>query len=287
MKKILQAAFWFGRIILGCTIFAIAFNLFLGPNDLNAGGISGLAMVLVKVLGIGSVGLVTVLMNLPLFILGGIKIGKKFFVGSVAGLASLSVMLDVMAVLPKPDVDPLLAALYGGVIGGLGLGLVYSTGGSTGGSDIIVRLLKRKVPNMPIGTLNIMFDLTVALLTGLAFGDMSRSLYCGVAIFICGQVVDAVVYRFDYSKVALIISKEPEKIAKTIGDELEKGATFLHGEGSYSGEDKKVILTVVKRHQLAELKRLVVQIDPKAFIIVQEAHQVLGDGFARYSKDSL
>jgi uncharacterized membrane-anchored protein YitT (DUF2179 family) len=287
MKKALQAALWFGKIILGCTIFAVGFDMFLDPNDLNAGGISGLAMVLVKVLGFGSVGTVTVLMNLPLFALGGLKIGKKFFVGSLVGLIALSVMLDVLQVLPKPAVDPLLAALYGGVIGGFGLGVVISTGASTGGSDIIVRLLKRRFPNMPIGTLNILFDLGVALLTGIAFGDMSRALYCGVSIFVCGQVVDAVVYRFDYSKVALIISNEHEKIAKTIGQELEKGATFLHGEGSYSGEDKKVILTVVKRQQLAELKRLVVQIDPKAFIIVQEAHQVLGDGFARYSKDAL
>jgi uncharacterized membrane-anchored protein YitT (DUF2179 family) len=287
MKKALQAALWFGKIILGCTIFAVGFDMFLDPNDLNAGGISGLAMVLVKVLGFGSVGTVTVLMNLPLFALGGLKIGKKFFVGSLVGLISLSVMLDVLQVLPKPAVDPLLAALYGGVIGGFGLGVVISTGASTGGSDIIVRLLKRRFPNIPIGTLNILFDLGVALLTGIAFGDMSRALYCGVSTFVCGQVVDAVVYRFDYSKVALIISNEHEKIAKTIGQELEKGATFLHGEGSYSGEDKKVILTVVKRQQLAELKRLVVQIDPKAFIIVQEAHQVLGDGFARYSKDAL
>ena len=287
MKKVMQAALWFGKIILGCTIFATGFNMFLDPNDLNAGGISGLAMVLAKVLGVGSVGTLTVLMNLPLFALGGVKIGKKFFVGSLVGLISLSVMLDVLQLLPKPAVDPLLAALYGGVIGGVGLGLVFSTGASTGGSDIIVRLAKRKLPNMPIGTLTIIFDLAVALMTGIAFGDMSRTLYCGVALFVCGQVVDAVVYRFDYSKVALIISNEHEKIAQTIGRELEKGATFLHGEGSYSGEDKKVILTVVKRQQLAELKRLVVQIDPKAFIIVQEAHQVLGDGFARYSKDAL
>ena len=287
MKKVMQAALWFGKIILGCTIFATGFNMFLDPNDLNAGGISGLAMVLAKVLGVGSVGTLTVLMNLPLFALGGVKIGKKFFVGSLVGLISLSVMLDVLQLLPKPAVDPLLAALYGGVIGGVGLGLVFSTGASTGGSDIIVRLAKRKLPNMPIGTLTIIFDLAVALMTGIAFGDMSRTLYCGVALFVCGQVVDAVVYRFDYSKVALIISNEHEKIAQTIGRELEKGATFLHGEGSYSGEDKKVILTVVKRQQLAELKRLVVQIDPKACIIVREAHQVLGDGFARYSKDAL
>lgn len=131
------------------------------------------------------------------------------------------------------------------------------------------------------------FDLTVAVLTGLVFRDFSRTLYSGVAIFVAGQVLDAVVYRFDYSKVVLIISREYDAVAKGIATELNRGATFLHGEGTYSGKETKVILTAVKRQQLAELKALVVSIDPDAFIIVQEAHQVLGDGFARYTKDSL
>lgn len=287
MKKVLKSAFWFGRIILGCVLFAVGFDLFLGPNDLNAGGISGLSMILVHVLGFGSVGTVTMLMNLPLFALGGLKIGKKFFVGSLVGLVASSAAMDALTVLPVPTGDPLLAALYGGVLCGLGLGMVFAAGASTGGSDIIVRLLKRKMQNVPIGTINIVFDLTVALLTGLAFWDMSRALYSGVAIFVSGQVVDAVVYRFDYSKVALIISKEHEAIAKAIALELDRGATFLHGEGTYSHRDTKVVLTAVKKQQLAELKRLVVQIDPDAFIIVQEAHQVLGDGFSRYSRDAL
>lgn len=287
MKKAVQSVLWFGRIVLGCALFGLGFNLFLDPNDLNAGGISGLSMILVHVLGFGSVGTVTMLMNLPLFALGGMKIGKKFFVGSLVGLVASSVAVDTLTVLPVPAVDPLLAALYGGVLCGLGLGMVFVSGASTGGSDIIVRLLKRKMQNVPIGTINMVFDLTVAVLTGLAFRDMSRALYSGVAIFVSGQVIDAVVYRFDYSKVALIISAEHEAIAKAIALELDRGATFLHGEGSYSHRDTKVVLTAVKKQQLAELKRLVVQIDPDAFIIVQEAHQVLGDGFSRYSKDAL
>ena len=287
MKKAVQSVLWFGRIVLGCALFGLGFNLFLDPNDLNAGGISGLSMILVHVLGFGSVGTVTMLMNLPLFALGGMKIGKKFFVGSLVGLVASSVAVDTLTVLPVPAVDPLLAALYGGVLCGLGLGMVFVSGASTGGSDIIVRLLKRKMQNVPIGTINMVFDLTVAVLTGLAFRDMSRALYSGVAIFVSGQVIDAVVYRFDYSKVALIISAEHEAIAKAIALELDRGATFLHGEGSYSHRDTKVVLTAVKKQQLAELKRIVVEIDPDAFIIVQEAHQVLGDGFSRYSKDAL
>ena len=287
MKKVYQSGLWFGKIILGSIIFALGFNLFLEPNSLNAGGISGLAMILVHLLGFGSVGLITFVVNLPLFILGGMKIGKKFLIGSLAGMLATSIALDLLVVLPTPQVDPLLAALYGGLICGLGLGMVFSTGGSTGGSDIIVRVLKLRWANVPIGIINSVFDFTVAILTGLAFWDMSRTLYSGVAIFVTGRIIDAVVYRFDYSKVALIISDRHEDITRMINHDLDRGATYLHGEGSYSHQDKKVVLTVVKKQQIAELKRLVVEIDPNAFIVVQEAHQVLGEGFARYSHDSL
>lgn len=287
MNKLWKSIWWFTKIIVGSIIFSVGFNLFLGPNELNAGGISGLAMILTHLLGVGTVGSITILMNLPLFILGGIKIGRKFLIGSLAGMLASSISLDVLAFLPTPPVDPLLAALYGGAICGLGLGIVFATGGSTGGSDIIVRVLKLRWATVPIGIINTIFDLTVAALTGLAFGDISRTLYSGVAIFVTGRVIDAVVYSFDYSKVALIISDHHEAITKMINEDLDRGATYLHGEGSYSRQDKKVILTVVKRQQIADLKRLVVDIDPDAFIVLQEAHQVLGEGFARYSHDSL
>lgn len=267
--------------------FAIAFNLFLRPNALNAGGVSGLAMVFVKVTGLGLVGTVTTILNLPLFILGGMKIGKRFFFGSLVGMLASSVFVDLFAFIPAPETEPLLGALYGGVLSGIGLGIVLVVGASTGGSDILVRLLKRRFPDMALGTIHIAFDMIVVTLTGLAYWDISKALYSGVAIFITGQVIDAVVYRFDYSKVAIIISREYEAVAKTIGQELQRGATYLNGQGVYSGNDTKVILTAVKKHQLSDLKRIVVEIDPNAFIIVQEAHQVLGDGFLRYSEDSL
>ncbi|HIT34469.1 MAG TPA: YitT family protein [Candidatus Faecousia intestinigallinarum] len=287
MKKASDYFIWFAKIIFGCALFAISFNLFLEPNALNAGGVSGLAMVFVKLFGFGSVGVITALMNLPLFALGGLKIGKQFFLGSLVGMVASSALLDVFRIVPTIKTEPLLGALYGGVLCGLGLGIVFATGATTGGSDIVVRLLKRRWQNVPIGTINICFDLTVAVLTGIVFQDISRTLYSGVAVFVTGQVIDAVVYRFDYSRVAMIISPHHAEIARAIAVKLDRGATYLHGEGTYSNQPREVILTAVKRQQLAELKQLVVEIDPNAFIIVQEAHQVLGDGFARYSKDAL
>ena len=287
MKKYLDFVLSLLKIVVGCGLFGLGFNLFLAPHGMNVGGISGLSMVLVHLIKFGTVGTVNLLINLPLFIIGGVKIGKKFFLGSLIGMSVLSVMIDSFAFLQAPEIEPLLAAIYGGVLCGGGLGLIYISGGSTGGSDIIVRLLKLRYQNVPIGTINICFDLFVAVLTGVVFQDFSCTLYSGIAIFLTGQIIDAVVYRFDYSKVALIISTKHQEIAYQIGIQLQRGSTYLHGQGSYSGEEKEVILTAVKKQQLAELKQLVVAIDPNAFIIVQEAHQVLGDGFARYSKDAL
>lgn len=287
MKKVMEFAWWVLRIAFGCSLFAVGFNLFLDPSGCNAGGVSGLAMIIVHWTGFSSVGVLTALANLPLLIIGGLRINRKFMIGSVVGTIAVSTAIDLFALLPSVQVDPFMAALYGGILGGAGLGIVFSAGGSTGGSDIVVRLLKTKYQNVPIGIISMCFDMVVVVLTGIVFQDITKTLYSGVAVFVCGRVVDAVVYRFDYSKVALIISPQYEKIVSAVSQQLDRGATLLYGEGSYSGQQTKVVLTTVKRQQLAELKSLVVEIDPNAFIIVQEAHQVLGEGFARYSKDSL
>ena len=287
MKELWHKYGWLPATVAGSAIFAFGFAFFLQPQNMNAGGISGLAQVFVELTGFGSVGLLSILINLPLFILGGIKIGKRFFVGSLLGMLLSSVLIDVFAVYATVEMEPLICVLYGGVLCGFGLGIVFIYGTSTGGSDILVRLLKQRYRNMPIGQISMYFDVIVVTLTGLVFQDVTKALYTGLVVFLTSQVIDAVVYRFDYSKVALIISREHDAIAKAIGDKMGRGATFLHGEGSYSGKEIKVVLSAVKRQQITELKDLVTHIDPDAFIILQEAHQVLGDGFARHTKDSL
>ena len=273
--------------VVGSAVFAFGFAAFLQPNDMNSGGISGLAMIIVELLGFGSVGTLSILINLPLFVLGGLKIGKRFFVGSLIGMVLSSVLIDAFAAMALPAPEPMLGVLYGGVICGVGLGVVFISGTSTGGSDILVRLLKLRYRNVPIGQISMYFDAIVVLLTGLVFHDVTKALYTGITVYLTGKMLDSVVYRFDFSKVALIVSREYEAIAEAIGKKLDRGATFLLAEGSYTHAPTKVVLAAVKKQQLAELKELVVDIDPNAFIIVQEAHQVLGDGFSRYSRDSL
>lgn len=275
------------KILVGCALFSIGFSVFLAPVGLNAGGISGIGMVIVKLCNAGTVGGIVTVVNIPLFILAAFILGKKFFLGSCVGMVFLSVFIDLFAFIPPVAIDPLLCALYGGIFAGAGLGIVFSVGASTGGSDIIIRILKMRWRHIPIGVISMIFDLIVAVLTGVAFGDVACTLYSGVAIFVTGKVIDLVVYSFDYSKVALIISDQYQQVADRIATQLDRGATFLKGEGAFTGKDRTVVLTAVKRQQLAELKSLVAEIDPDAFVIVQEAHQVLGDGFSRYSKDSL
>lgn len=278
---------WIFVTILGSALFAFGFACFLMPNDISPGGISGLALVAVELLQFGSVGSLSVLINLPLFLIAGVKIGRRFFFGSLTGMLVSSALIDVFALIPMPATEPLIGALYGGTLCGLGLGAVFAAGASTGGSDIVVRLLKLRWRDVPIGQISMAFDGMVAVVTGIVFRDLNKALYTGVTVFLCGKIMDAVVYRFDYSKVALIMTKEHEKVAEAINDRLDRGATFLHGEGSYTHQEMMVVLTAVKRQQITELKELVMEIDPNAFVIVQEAHQVLGDGFSRYHRNAL
>lgn len=278
---------WLAATILGSAVFALGFSCFLLPNEISTGGISGLALVAVELLKFGSVGSLSILINLPLFLFAGLKIGKRFFLGSLVGMLISSALIDVFALIPMPATEPLVGALYGGVLCGLGLGAVFAAGASTGGSDIVVRLLKLRYRDVPIGTISMCFDGMVAVITGIVFQDLNKALYTGVTVFLCGQVMDAVVYRFDYSKVALIITRQHQAVAEAIDHRLNRGATFLRGEGSYTHQETMVVLTAVKRQQITELKELVMEIDPAAFVIVQEAHQVLGDGFSRYHRNAL
>lgn len=287
MKKLVPHILWAGQIALGCAIFALSMNLFLFPSDLTPGGISGLAQIIHHMVGFPTVGTISLMINLPLFLVGGRKIGMKFFIGSLLGTVFLSTFIDLFALVPAPQAEPLMAALYGGVLCGLGAGVVFSSGGSTGGSDIVVRLLKKKFRDLPLGYITISFDFVVATLTGIVFGDINKALYSLIAIFVTGQVLDAFLYRFDYSKLAIIISRKHDAIAEGISTKIDRGVTFLYGQGYYSGTDTKVVMTAVKKNQLSELTALVVSIDPEAFIIVQEAHQVLGNRFKKYSNDSL
>ena len=273
-------------VVVGCISFALGFNLFLEPNHINVGGVSGMGQLLEHITGFGSVALWSTIINVPLFLVSIKGVGRNFFLGSLLGMVLSNTFLELLR-LPVPEADPLLACLYGGLLTGFGLGLVFAAGASTGGVDIVARLLRPTFPNLPIGRIMLGIDIVVVALTGLVFGDINKALYSAVTLFVCDKVLDSVVYGLDYSTVALIVSDHYDAISRGICDVLDRGVTLLDGTGYYSGERKQVLLSVIKKRQAAELKELVITIDPNAFIIFQEAHQVLGEGFKRYSKNDL
>lgn len=277
-------------IIFGSAVFALGFDLFLDPNGISCGGISGIAMLIVY--GTKSqwmtVGILTAIFNLPLFFLGLRHVGKRFFFGSLLGLAVSSACFDLFAALiPAPTLDPLVASIFGGVTTGAGLGLVFIAEASTGGVDIVARLIKMKLRNLPIGKIILCMDICTAIATGIVYQQFSNTLYSMITLFLSSVALDKVVYGLDVSKVALIISDYDEQIASAICTQLERGVTLLNGEGYYSRSDKTVLLCAVRPKELAQLKELVMTVDPTAFLILQDAHQVLGDGFKRYDRNEL
>ena len=276
-------------IAAGSALFSLGFDLFLEPAGINCGGVSGIAMLIIyatqpKFL---TIGILSAVINLPLFFFGYRKIGKLFFFGSLLGMIVTSVCFDLFLLLPVPQTEPIMAAIFGGVMIGAGLGVVFLAGASTGGVDIVARLLKLKFRNFPIGKILLCMDLCTAVATGIVYKQFNNTLYSVVTLVISSTVLDKVVYGMDYSKVALIISDRYEEIAQAIDTQLDRGVTLLRGQGYYARSDKYVLLSAVKRKQLAQLKDLVMAIDPSAFVILQDAHQVLGDGFKRYDRNEL
>ena len=251
------------KITLGCAIFALGFDLFLEPNSLNVGGMSGLAMILRELLGFGSIGVLTMLLNVPLFVLGARKLGKKFLFGSLAGMLLSS------------------AFIYGGLLVGLGLGLVFLSGATTGGSDIAAKLLRRRFRSASLGKVLLAIDLFIIFLTGVVFRDISRTLYSALPLAVSSVVMDQLLYGLDHSTVALIISEHYQQVSKQIETRLDRGATVLDGSGSYTGQPRPVLMSAVRQRELPELKTIVREIDPDAFVILLPAHQVLGEGFRR------
>ena len=247
------------KITLGCAIFALGFDLFLEPNSLNVGGMSGLAMVLRELLGFGQIGVITMLLNVPLFILGARKLGRKFLFGSLAGMLLSSVFIDLFSVIPAPKTEILLDSLYGGILVGLGIGLVFLSGATTGGSDIAAKLLRRRFRSASLGKVMLAIDLFIITLTGIVFHDLSKTLYSALPLAASSFVMDQLLYGLDHSTVALIISEQYQAVSKQIADRLDRGATVLEGSGSYTGSPRPVLMSAVRQKELPEIKAIVVE----------------------------
>ena len=274
-------------ITLGSILYALAYNIFYAPNLVAMGGLTGLGQVLNAIIPVLPVGTTVFIMNVPLFFLGWKYIGGHLLVSSLYAMTFSSFAIDVMDMIYRfPPMDTMLAAIFGGALLGLGIGLVFSKGATTGGTDLIARLLKLKFAWLPMGTLVLIPDFIVIALAAMAFGKVETALYGIVSLFITTKVMDMVLYGLDSSKVAYIISDSCKEITDAVMA-MDRGATILHGEGAYSGDEKKVLMVAFKQKEIVPLKEKVNEIDPHAFLIVCDAHDVLGEGFRTYSKDEI
>ena len=274
-------------ITLGSILYALAYNIFYAPNLVAMGGLTGLGQVLNALIPVLPVGTTVFVMNVPLFFLGWKFIGGHLLVSSLYAMTFSSFAIDVMDMIYQfPPMDTMLAAIFGGALLGAGIGLVFSKGATTGGTDLIARLLKLKFAWLPMGTLVLIPDFIVIVLAAVAFGKVESALYGLVSLFITSKVMDMVLYGMDSSKVAYIISDSCKEITDAVMA-MDRGATILHGEGAYSGDEKKVLMVAFKQKEIVPLKEKVNEIDPHAFLIVCDAHDVLGEGFRTYSKDDI
>ena len=284
-KRLLISYFW---ITLGSLVYALGFDWCYEPNAIGFGGITGLAQIINAVLPWAPIGTVVIVLNIPLFFLGWRLLGGHLLLSSLYAMFISSVFVDVIAALiPFQPMDPMLATIFGGILVGLSLGIILLQGATTGGTDLLARLLKLRFAWLPMGKLLMVVDLAVIVAVAAAFRNLSSALYGVVSLYIFTAVMDMVLYGLDSAKVAYIISSRPDEISKVILDELDRGITILHGEGGWSGEPKKVLLCAFKQKQIVPLRRMVKEIDPEAFLIVCDAHEVLGDGFRTYQQNDL
>ena len=267
-------------IVAGCALYALSFNLFLSPYDIVPGGVSGISMIINRLTGWPSVGVMALIINIPLFIVGLFILGKKFIVGTLLGTIASSVLIDVFAFVPAVETEPILAALYGGLCNGAGLGVVFFFGGTTGGVDIVASLIKNRRSTAKMGQIILIMDGIVVLCAAIVFRSLSSAMYAIVVFYVSSIVTDSILYGGQNARIAYIISEKREEISQAIIKELSRGVTFLHATGAYTGKDREVILCAVKKRQVAELKRIVHHEDENAFLILSSANEVLGEGFS-------
>ncbi|NPV27805.1 MAG: YitT family protein [Firmicutes bacterium] len=279
MKIVWKAVPHYLGITLGTVFVALGLVLFLVPNKIAAGGVSGIATITYYLFKI-PVGWMILALNVPLFLFGIRELGLPFGIRSLFGTITLSFFVEMFSLWLKPLThDLLLAAIYGGILTGLGMGIVFRAKGTTGGTDLAARLI-HKYTRISLGQSLLSIDFLVIATAGVVF-DAELAMYALLSLFVTSQVIDLVQEGKGYAKAAFIISPATEQITQAIFHQLDRGATALKGRGLYTGQDREIIFCVVTQSEETKLKDLVYQIDPQAFVIVSDVHEVLGEGFKK------
>lgn len=275
---------WFiaySLIVIGAFILAVGFVFFITPYKIVPGGVYGISIVL-HYLFDTPVGLMALLFDIPLTIIGIKVLGPRFGVKTVTGFVFTAFFVDLLTYLwgfePLVEGDALLSSIFGGVLVGFGLGLIFKSKATSGGSDIVAMIIA-KYTKFPIGQLMIWVDSSIVLIGLLVFQDWKIPLYSWIVIFITGKVIDIVLEGINYEKALFIVSENPEIIRDKIINDLNRGGTFLSGKGMYNNVEKKIIFTVVSRREVAILESFIHQVDPKAFLTIMDTSEILGEGF--------
>ena len=290
----------YSLIVLGTFIMSIGYVIFVSPLKLAPGGVYGIAIILHHLFNF-PIGLSGICLDIPLLIIGTLWLGPKFGAKTIVGVITLPAFISLwekiygyapLIALPGDPMTPdpaanFIVALCGGVIIGIGLGLIFKTRATSGGSDIIAMIIGKYLKHIPLGTLLIIVDSTIVLAALAAFKDWTIHLYSWLIIYVTGIVMDKVIAGFHSNKVVLIVSDYYDEIRQHIFDELDRGGTFLHGEGMYNHAEKKIIFTSISRKQLPILVHFVHEIDPKAFVSILDASETLGDGFTSLREKAL
>lgn len=267
------------KMILGSAMAAAAFQFFTFPNSIVSGGVTGIAQI-VHLLTSLPTGVLNIVLNIPLFMICWRHLGLRVLIGALAVMIMVSVFIDLFALTGAAATDdPLLASVYGGVLNGAGYGLVYTTGVTGGGIDILAKLLRRKYPHINFGNFILGMNVMVVLTFAVLFHKYESCMYTMIEMFISSKVINLLLYGSNVSTVCYIISSVPAEISDAINREMHRGVTFLRGQGGWSGHDQPVILCVIKRPEIAQMRALVREVDANAFFIVTEAKDVFGKNF--------
>jgi len=284
-RSMVRIAFNLLRIMLGTLIAAASFRYLTYPNNIVSGGITGISQILNLLIGT-PVGVMVIVFNIPLFLLAWKKLGRSFVLISLFAMLTNSLFIDLLELIPfHVTSDPLLAAVYGGVLNGAGWGLVYVTGATGGGIDIPARLIRRKYPHINFSMIQLGINAVIIVSFALIFRKFESSMYTIICMFISAKVVDTVAYGPVNARLCYIISGKNAELEEAIFSHLGHGVTRLHGEGAWSKQEREVIMCVIRRQQIAELRKLVQTIDPQAFTIISDARGVYGKGFDNIAKE--
>lgn len=272
-------------IVAGSAVYGVGFQFFMYPNSIVSGGVVGIAM-LINHFSQLPVGVLTIVLNIPLFIIAWRHFGMDFLIGSLVGMAVSSAFVDIFAVTGIVlTSDPMLASIIGGVIKGAGLGAIYYVGATTGGVDIVAKMLRQKYPHLNFGTIILFIDAAIIIGYAVVLGTYESAMYSVIAMFVVSKIIDLALYGIDNSSICYIISEKSDELVQgIISGHMKRGVTILEGEGAYSRRKKQVIMCVIKRTQIAELRRLVKSMDEHAFFVVTDAKNVFGNGFENISE---